>query len=256
MKNYPIKIETGEHAGETVWVHRSIAVAGFVFCKIDGEWCVLANQRGEGAPDFKGYWNCPCGYLDFDETTKEACIREIYEETGVKVDPKNIKVTDKLSSWSTEPLRRYYIDDCVKYIGKDTENLQYGDLLCVYAMNYSKHELQCIKLSDYNIYTISISDCVLHSTCYPLRKGTRVVVSMVSHYTQKGKAGFILETDYRTCLPYCVKWDDGSTSWVIGCTVTTETPEDSIIEESEEDIEIDFISENGFFKEVTFYERN
>lgn len=83
-----------------------------------------------------------------------------------------------------------------------------------------------------------------------------VVVSMISHYTQKGKAGFILETDYRTCLPYCVKWDDGSTSWVIGCTVTTETQEDSIIEESEEDIKIDLISENGFSKEVTFYERN
>lgn len=80
------------------------------------------------------------------------------EISTTEVDPKNIKVTDKLSSWSTEPLRRYYIDDCVKYIGKDTENLQYGDLLCVYAMNYSKHELQCIKLSDYNIYTISISE--------------------------------------------------------------------------------------------------
>ncbi len=53
-------------------------------------------------------------------------------------------------------------------IGKDTGNLQYGDLLCIYAMNYSKHELQCIKLSDYNIYTISTSDCVLHSICYPL----------------------------------------------------------------------------------------
>ena len=34
MKNYPITIETGEHAGETVWVHRSIAVAGFIFCRI------------------------------------------------------------------------------------------------------------------------------------------------------------------------------------------------------------------------------
>lgn len=158
--------------------------------------------------------------------------------------------------WTPEPIARIYLDDCVKYIGEDTEGLQYGDLLCVYAMNYSEHELQCIKLSDYNIYTISISDCVLHSTCYPLRKGTRVVVSMVSHYTQKGKAGFILETDYRTCLPYRVKWDDGSISWVIGCTVTTETQEDSIIEESEEDIEIDLISENGFSKEVTFYERN
>lgn len=87
MKNYPIKIETGEHAGETVWVHRSIAVAGFVFCKINDEWCVLANQRGEGAPDFQGYWNCPCGYLDFDETLAEACSREIYEETGVKIEP-------------------------------------------------------------------------------------------------------------------------------------------------------------------------
>ena len=80
MKNYPIKIETGE----TVWVHRSIAVAGFIFCKINDEWCVLANQRGEGAP---GYWNCPCGYLDFDETLAEACSREIYEETGVKIEP-------------------------------------------------------------------------------------------------------------------------------------------------------------------------
>lgn len=87
MKNYPIKIETGEHAGETVWVHRSIAVVGFVFCKINNEWCVLANQRGEGAPDFQGYWNCPCGYLDFDETLAEACSREIYEETGAKVEP-------------------------------------------------------------------------------------------------------------------------------------------------------------------------
>lgn len=87
MKNYPIKIETGEHAGETVWVHRSIAVVGFVFCKINNEWCVLANQRGEGAPDFQGYWNCPCGYLDFDETLTEACSREIYEETGAKVEP-------------------------------------------------------------------------------------------------------------------------------------------------------------------------
>lgn len=45
-------------------------------------------------------------------------------------------------------------------------------------------------------------------------------------------------------------------SWVIGCTITTETPEDSIIEESEEDVETALISGNGFSKEVTFYERN
>lgn len=104
----------------------------------------------------------------------------------------------------------------------DTEELQYGDLLCIYAMNYSEHELSCIKLRDCNICTINTSDCVLHSICYPLRKGTRVVTSMVSECTKRGKTGFILKTDYRTYLPYCVKWDDDSTSWVIGCTITPE----------------------------------
>lgn len=48
---------------------------------------------------------------------------------------------------------------------------------------------------------------------------------------------------------------DDSTSWVIGCTITTETPEDSIIEESIGD-EIVLTLENGFSREVTFYERN
>ena len=78
---------------------------------------------------------------------------------------------------------------------------------------------------------------------------------MVSEYTKRGKTGFILKTDYRTYLPYCVKWDDDSTSWVIGCTITTETPEDSIKEESIGD-EIVLTLENGFSREVTFYERN
>jgi 8-oxo-dGTP pyrophosphatase MutT (NUDIX family) len=30
-------------------------------------------------------WNCPCGYLDFDETTKQAAMREVFEETGVQL---------------------------------------------------------------------------------------------------------------------------------------------------------------------------
>ena len=77
------------------------------------------------------------------------------------------------------------------------------------------------------------------------------VVAAICHEVSK-QTGFILKTDYRTYLPYCVKWDDDSTSWVIGCTIT---PEDSIIEESIGD-EIVLTLENGFSREVTFYERN
>ena len=59
------------------WFSRSMATAIFVFCKdADGDWCVLASERGEEAADFRGMWNCPCGYLDFDETTKECAVRE------------------------------------------------------------------------------------------------------------------------------------------------------------------------------------
>ena len=88
-KNFSIEVN-----GKTYWISRSIAVAGFVFSKYEGEWYVLANKRGDDAPDFKGFWNCPCGYLDYNETIKEACAREVFEETGIEVDPKELYFED------------------------------------------------------------------------------------------------------------------------------------------------------------------
>ena len=68
------------------WFSRSMATALFAFCKDeDGNWCVLASERGIEAADFRGMWNCPCGYLDYDETTKECAVRECFEETGVQI---------------------------------------------------------------------------------------------------------------------------------------------------------------------------
>jgi 8-oxo-dGTP diphosphatase len=32
----------------------------------------------------------PCGYLDYNETIKEAAVREVFEETGVKLNPNNL----------------------------------------------------------------------------------------------------------------------------------------------------------------------
>lgn len=86
MKNFSYTIKEGEHAGETLWSGRYCAVAAFVFCKFPKlGWCVLANKRGEGTPDFQGMWNCPCGFLEPDENAKQACSRETYEETGVNI---------------------------------------------------------------------------------------------------------------------------------------------------------------------------
>lgn len=81
MKNYQIKGVDGK----MYWVHRSIAVASFVFKLEDEKFSILANKRGKGTPDNQGKWNCPCGYLDYDETLAEAAAREVYEECGLKI---------------------------------------------------------------------------------------------------------------------------------------------------------------------------
>jgi ADP-ribose pyrophosphatase YjhB (NUDIX family) len=81
QKNFPVT-----YNNEIYWISRAITVLGLVYTiPKDKEVYILANKRGPGTPNNQGYWNLPCGYLDFNETCKEACIREIYEETGVRI---------------------------------------------------------------------------------------------------------------------------------------------------------------------------
>jgi 8-oxo-dGTP pyrophosphatase MutT (NUDIX family) len=69
--------------GRQIWVSRSVAVAVSIILVCERSPYILVNQRGPGVPDFQGYWNLPCGYLDYDETTSEAAVREVWEECGV-----------------------------------------------------------------------------------------------------------------------------------------------------------------------------
>ena len=96
MKNFPV-----EHEGKTYWISRAVAVVGYIFTFDNGKLLVLANKRGKGTPNYQGYWNCPCGYLDFDETTREACVREIAEETNLTVNPKSLML-DSIQDDPTE----------------------------------------------------------------------------------------------------------------------------------------------------------
>lgn len=96
MRNYPViekiapMLKGIEEATKNIWVSRSIAVVAFVFCRDkDGVMHILVSKRGEGTPDLEYWhtWNCQCGYLDYDETTREAASRETYEETGIRIPP-------------------------------------------------------------------------------------------------------------------------------------------------------------------------
>ena len=80
-RNFPFK-----YKGKILWYSRSCAVAAFVFGKDEhNQWCILANQRGTGAPDYNGLWNCICGYVVFNSTGEENAVREIEEETGIAI---------------------------------------------------------------------------------------------------------------------------------------------------------------------------
>lgn len=68
----------------------------------------------------KGDWDIPGGYLDWDETLEEGAIRELYEETNLKVDLKDLKFHSYFSNpdnvAENQVIEMYYI--ATKYSGE------------------------------------------------------------------------------------------------------------------------------------------
>jgi len=91
MKNQECYTKDGKYLG---WFSRSVAVCAVIYIKEGMETWVLASQRGPGSadPELVGKWNLVCGYLDWDETTMEAVIREVKEETGVDISKEYIRL--------------------------------------------------------------------------------------------------------------------------------------------------------------------
>lgn len=93
-KNFPFT-----YKGRTLWYSRAVAVSLFLFAKdINGNLFVLANKRGKGCPDFNGYWNCVCGYLDFNRNSIDQCMTELKEETGLIIDRNLINIWKVISN--------------------------------------------------------------------------------------------------------------------------------------------------------------
>lgn len=79
---------------KTIYSARYAAVSGFIFAIVDGKYSILANLRGSGVPDYQGYWNVPCGFLERFESGKEGIAREIYEECGFQIDLDDLKMIE------------------------------------------------------------------------------------------------------------------------------------------------------------------
>ena len=86
-RNWCYTIKDGDHAGVTLYSGCYCAVAGIVYKLVNGVPFFLANKRGEGCPDYNGYWNLTCGFKERNENGQEAISREIVEECGIKIPP-------------------------------------------------------------------------------------------------------------------------------------------------------------------------
>lgn len=136
MNNHPlINPETGEEE----WVARNIAALVMVvgYNKQDKPH-ILANVRGPKTPDpeFRGCWCMPCGYLDYNETIREAAVREVFEETGVKLNPKNLIL--------------FYINDDPKEDKRQNVTFRYRYTI--------KEDIENIKLTSKNSEDKEVSD--------------------------------------------------------------------------------------------------
>jgi 8-oxo-dGTP diphosphatase len=74
--------------------------------------CMVINDRNEillvqrGNEPFKGCWALPGGFMEMDETLEHAAVRELEEETGLKVEEKSIRLVGVYSTLGRDPRGR------------------------------------------------------------------------------------------------------------------------------------------------------
>lgn len=74
--------------GKEYWISPSVVAVSVVFINDYDNRVryVLANKRGSGAGECKHMWSLASGFLEFNEEVKDCAVRELYEETGLKLN--------------------------------------------------------------------------------------------------------------------------------------------------------------------------
>ena len=74
--------------------------------------CLVVNPHDEvllvrrGGQPYKGCWALPGGFMEMDETLEECAVRELHEETGVVVEPRQLQLVGVFSTVGRDPRGR------------------------------------------------------------------------------------------------------------------------------------------------------
>lgn len=103
-----------------------ISAAVYLFAKNEnGEWCVLCGKRSGSDPRHcGGMFDVPCGLRELGESLTENALRELDEETGIRLSPNEIKFVEK-QPWGNGNNGSNFIgilDRCIEPSGWDWEH--------------------------------------------------------------------------------------------------------------------------------------
>ena len=88
--------------------------------------CMVTNSRGEvllvrrGNEPFKGCWALPGGFMEMEETIEHCAVRELEEETHLKVNEKDIRLIGIYSAPDRDPRGRTVTAAFAIRIGDET----------------------------------------------------------------------------------------------------------------------------------------
>lgn len=78
---------------------------------------ILLVKRGH--PPAKGYWSIPGGLVERGETLRQACQREIVEETGLQIEPREqVAVLERVIGAASAPDYHFIIIDFWAQLGQ------------------------------------------------------------------------------------------------------------------------------------------
>jgi 8-oxo-dGTP diphosphatase len=137
-----------EHNGEKLWYSRSLACNIGVFRINNDEYEVLACKRGQGCEFNKGLWNIPGGFIDFNENAAQCAVRELFEETGIKISEKKVK----FYKLSTNPRGVRQTMNASHYAFFDKEETLNWVFTTEFSENEETEEIKWIPMSELKNY--------------------------------------------------------------------------------------------------------
>lgn len=99
-------------------------------CCIIAEGKILLQKRPENSTNFPNFWTLPGGHIDEMEDAHTAVIREIFEETGITLEPQKTKLKVSAINHHIDKFQVWVIFGFVSFLEKELPAISSSEGIC------------------------------------------------------------------------------------------------------------------------------